>query len=120
MVGVMEPPAPTPPGLGFSVLHQKVELDIDFTTKSLRGKTEILISPHYKELKKIRLNCRQCSLKRLNINGRPPNLLYNEPYSRFKIHPTASVHQHHMLRQKLAPQLRKPQEKEQVVNLPKS
>ncbi|KAI9866635.1 MAG: hypothetical protein M1813_001187 [Trichoglossum hirsutum] len=120
MVGVMEPPPPMPPGLGFSVLHQKVELDVDFATKSLKGKTEILISPHYKDLKKIRLNCRQCSLKRLNINGRPPTLLYNEPYSKFKIHPTASVHQHHMLRQKLAPQLREPPEEELVVNLPKS
>ncbi|KAI9784806.1 MAG: hypothetical protein M1839_001536 [Geoglossum umbratile] len=116
----MEPPAPALAGLGFSVSHQKVELDIDFAAKSLRGKTEIMILPHYKELKKIRLNCRQCSLKRLNINGRPPTLLYSEPYSRFRIHPTAGVHQHHMLRQRLAPQLKEPPEEELVVNLPKS
>src|SRR5579862_1329071 len=120
MVGVMEPPAPALAGLGFSVSHQRVELDIDFATKSLRGKTEIVIIPHYKDLKKIRLNCRQCSLKRLNINGRPPTLSYTEPYSRFRIHPTAGAHQHHMLRQRLAPQLKEPPEEELVVNLPKS
>ncbi|KAH0539098.1 hypothetical protein FGG08_004336 [Glutinoglossum americanum] len=116
----MEQPAPTLPGLGFSVLHQKVELDIDLASKSLKGKTEILISPHYRELKKIRLNCRQCSLKRLNINGRAPTLSYHEPYSKARIHPTANVHQHHMLRQKLAPQLREPPEEELVLTLPKS
>ncbi|KAI9811346.1 MAG: hypothetical protein M1827_005506 [Pycnora praestabilis] len=120
MVGVAETPALPSPGLGFSILHQKVELDIDFSTRSLKGKTEITINPHYKELRTIRLNCRQCVLTRLSFNGRAGTSKYQEPYTQFKIHSQASVHQHHMLRQKLDPQLRFPPEEELLVNLPKT
>ncbi|KAI9813372.1 MAG: hypothetical protein M1832_006330 [Thelocarpon impressellum] len=120
MVGLPELPASQPPGLGFSVSHQKVELEIDFRTRTLRGRTEITINPHYKELKTIRLNCRQCVLTRLNINGRGAVLKYQEPYSRFRIHSQAGVHQHHQLRQKLAPQLKEPPEEELLVHLPKA
>ncbi|KAI9758015.1 MAG: hypothetical protein M4579_003251, partial [Chaenotheca gracillima] len=126
MVGVVETPgvAMPPPGatmdLGFSVSHQKVELDIDFRTKTLKGKAELTISPHHKDLKSIRLNCRQCVLKRVRVNGKGPSLKYQEPYSRFKIHPDATVHQYHQLRNKLGPALKEPPEEELVVTLPKS
>ncbi|KAI9769282.1 MAG: hypothetical protein M1835_006729 [Candelina submexicana] len=120
MVGLTEMPPSPSNGLGFSVLHQKVELDIDFATRSLQGRTEITINPHFKELKTIRLNCRQCTLKRLNFNGRVGTSKYHDLYSNVKIHETAGVHQHHMLRQKLDPYLRDPPEEELLVNLPKS
>ncbi|KAI9842282.1 MAG: hypothetical protein M1837_007352 [Sclerophora amabilis] len=120
MVGLAEAAAPQPPGLGFSVSHQKVELEVDFATRSLKGTTEITINPHHKELKSLRLNCRQCVLKRLNINGRGPTVKYQEPYARFKIHPEATVHQYHQLRQRLSPALKEPPEEELLVNLPKS
>ncbi len=120
MVGLTEPPPSPFNGLGFSILHQKVELDIDFATRTLQGKTEITINPHFKELKTIRLNCRQCTLKRLNFNGRVGSSKYHDPYSSTKIHETAGVHQHHMLRQKLDPYLRDPPDEELLVNLPKS
>ena len=58
MPGIVELPTKKPT-LGFSVAHQKVDLEIDFASKSLNGKTEITIHPHQKDLKFIRLNFRQ-------------------------------------------------------------
>ncbi|KAI9880149.1 MAG: hypothetical protein M1830_005178 [Pleopsidium flavum] len=120
MVGLVETPGPPSPGLGFSVSHQKVELDIDFRRRSLKGKTEITINPHFKDLKTIRLNCRQCVFTRLNINGKGPTSKNDDPYKRCRLNTKAGVHQHHLLRQKLEPQLRQTPEEELVINLPKS
>ena len=120
MVGLVETPGPPSTGLGFSVSHQKVELDIDILKRSLRGKTEITINPHFKDLKAIRLNCRQCVFTRLNINGKGPTSKNDDPYKRSKLNSRAGVHQHHLLRQKLEPQFRQPPEEELVMNLPKS
>lgn len=120
MVGLVELAGPSSPGLGFSVSHQKVELDIDIFKRSIKGRTEITINPHSKDLKTIRLNCRQCVFTRLNINGKGPTCKNDDPYKRCKLHPRAGVHQYHVLRQKLEPQLRQPPEEELVINLPKS
>ncbi|KAK5145716.1 hypothetical protein LTR04_001226, partial [Oleoguttula sp. CCFEE 6159] len=107
-------------GLGFSVYSQKVELDVDFATRTVTGRTEITIQPHLKELKTIRLNCRQCIIKRLNVEGRGPSLTYNDPYASLKLHASSTVHQHHMLRRKIEPCLRDFPDEELTINLPKS
>lgn len=110
------------PDLGFSVLHQRVQLDIDLTHRKLRGSTEITISPHSADLKTIRLNCRQCSLNRLSVNGKPiASMTYTDPYKRSKLNWQADVHQHHMLQERIEGVLKvPPPEPELVVNLPKS
>ena len=121
MVGLVDLPSPQPPGLGFSISHQKVELDIDILSRSLKGRAEIIINPHFRELKTIRLNCRQCELTRLSVNGKPSSSApYQDPYSCARLPWSASVHQYHMLRQKVEGQLKSPPEEELVVNLPKS
>ena len=122
MPGIIDPSlaAPRPPGPGFSVSHQNVHLDIDFLKRQVRGRTEITIQPHYKDLKTVRLNCRQCVLTRLNVKGRSANVTYNDPYERLNLHSSVGVHQHHLLRKRLEGQLRYPPEEELVINLPKS
>ena len=123
MVGLLETPgaAPPPPGLGFLVSHQKVHLDIEFATRQLRGTTEITISPHTPDLKTIRLNCRQCHLNRLTVNGKPSaSLVYTDPYTQAKLRWKADVHQYHMLQERLEAQTKIPPEYDLVVNLPKS
>lgn len=121
MVGLVELPSPQAPGLGFSISHQKVELDIDILSRSLRGRVEITVNPHFRDLKTIRLNCRQCELTRLSVNGKPSSSApYQDPYSRASLPWNAGVHQYHMLRQKVEGQLKTPPENELVVNLPKS
>ena len=121
MVGLVETPGLPSPGAGFSVSHQRVELDVDLVSRTLKGKTEITISPQFKDLRTIRLNCRQCELKRLSINGKgAPTVLYEEPYGRAKLHWHAGASQFHMLRQRVEGQLRNPPEEELVVTIPKS
>ncbi|KAI9805425.1 MAG: hypothetical protein M1825_000676 [Sarcosagium campestre] len=120
MVAITELSGSPSTALGFSVVHQKLELEIDFTGRTVAGKTEITINPLVKDLRTIRLNCRQATLKRLNIDGKAPTVNYQEPYARFKVHSQATVHQYHQLRQKLGPQLKEPPEEELVLQLPKS
>jgi len=114
-------PSPQVPNLGFSVSHQKVELDIDLPSQSLRGRTEITLSPHSKDLKSVRLNCRQCDLKRLTVNGKAcSSASYEDPYKRTTLPWKAGVHQYHMLQQRLENQLKRSPEEELVVAFPKS
>ncbi|TKA77756.1 hypothetical protein B0A49_01555 [Cryomyces minteri] len=116
----LDTPVLPSPGLGFSVYSQRVELDVDFATRTVTGRTEITIQPHLKELKTIRLNCRQCIIKRLNVEGRGPSLTYNDPYASLNLHASSTVHQHHMLRRKIEPCLRDFPDEELAINLPKS
>lgn len=121
MVGLVDVPYPQALGAGFSIFHQKVELDIDLLRRSLRGKTELSISPHNKDLRVIRLNCRQCELKLLTVNGKPASSApYTDPYKIANLPWDAGVHQYHMLRRKLEGQLKDPPEEELIVNLPKN
>ncbi|KAI9734199.1 MAG: hypothetical protein M1834_002299 [Cirrosporium novae-zelandiae] len=133
MVGLAElplpplPPPPAPPAAtpqppierGFSVGHQRVELDIDFATRSLRGSTDITILPHSKDLKHVRLNCRQCKLTRLTVNNKAQNSEYKEPYRNLKLHFQSSIHQYHILAKK-AENFKQPPEGELVINLSKN
>ncbi|KAI9680082.1 MAG: hypothetical protein M1817_005098 [Caeruleum heppii] len=119
MVGLVELSSSAAAGPGFSVSHQKLELEIDFDRKRIKGRTEIAINPHSKDLKAIRLNCRQSTLTRLNIDGRGPTLKYDEPYSRCRLHSQATVHQYHQLRNRIGPQLKEPPDQELLINLPK-
>lgn len=119
MPGVVETPgAPAPRGgLGYSVTHQKVELDIDFANRSLKGKTEITINPHQKDLKFIRLNFRQGELKRLNVSGKAPTTKYVDPYDSFQLY---SAHRYLKLATVVEPLVRNQGEYELVVTIPKS
>lgn len=113
----LEMPAPASSGLGYSVAHQKVELDIDFANRSLTGRTEITIHPHYKELKYIRLNFRQGELKRLNVSGKAPTTKYVDPYESLRLY---GVHQYPKLSAKLEQLSRTPPEPELVVTIPRT
>lgn len=107
--------------LGFSISHQKVELDIDLPNRSLRGRTEITVNPHSRDLKVIRLNGRQCTIWRIVVNGKPPlGSTWLDPYKRATLPWKAGVHQYHMLQQKVEDQLKDPPEEELVITLAKN
>lgn len=121
MAPIPEVPSPQVPELGFSITHQKVELEIDLPNRSLRGRTEITINPHSKDLKSIRLNCRQCELRRLTVNGRPSSgATYEDPYERITLPWEAGAHQYHMLQQRIEGQLKNPPLEELNIILSKS
>lgn len=120
MGALPEAPAPVPAGPGFTVSHQKLELDIDFATRSVKGRTEITIHPTHQKLKSLALNCRQCVVTRLRVNGKAPSSKYDDPYKRAQIQSTATVHQHHQLRQKIASAIKEHPAEQLTLHLPKS
>lgn len=119
MPSVVETPGvgPTWPGLGFSVAHQKLELEVDFRSKSLKGKTEITIHPHYKDLKVIKLNFRQGELKRLNVCGKAATTKYSDPCASLNLY---GVQYYQRLADKLEPFLQPQREPELYITIPKS
>lgn len=118
MPGIVETPAgPGWPGLGYSVAHQKVELEVDFATRSVKGKTDITIHPHYKDLKAIRLNFRQGELKRLSVNGKVPAVKYTDPYESLQMY---GPNYHQRLSAKVDSILKSQSEPDLLVAIPKN
>ena len=121
MAPIPEIASPQVPELGFSVSHQKLDLDIELVSRSLKGRTELTINPHSKDLKTIRLNSRQCELKRLTINGKPaPSVKYDDVYKRATLQWDAGVHQYHMLQERLEKSMKEQPEEELLITLPKT
>lgn len=122
MAPIVEKASPQPVDLGFSVSHQTVELDIDLRSRSLKGRTAIIINPHSKDLRIIRLNCRQAAFTRLSLNGKPCSaIIYTDPYKNAKLQwNAAGVQQYDMLQRKLEGQFRDPPVEELEVTIPKS
>ena len=111
---------PQPVDPGFSVSHQKVELDIDLRSRKLIGRVEISIAPLSKDLRAIRLNSRQAVFKRLSLNGKPCTVTHRDPYKHAKLEWNAGVQQYDMLQRKLEGQLKDPPEEELEVIVPKT
>ena len=122
MAPIVENPTPQPVDLGFSISHQKVDLDIDLRSRSLIGRIVVNIHPHSKDLRVIRLNSRQAVFKRLTLNGKPCSTIsYKDPYKNAKLQwNAAGVHQYDMLQRKLEGQLKDPPEEEFEVTIPKA
>lgn len=97
--------APTIPSVdvpGFSIAHQKVTLDIDLPARSLKGETEITINPLSQNLKTIPLDCRQCSLTKVSVNGKQCKAIDGQdPYARAQLPYQATVNQYHALQRKI-------------------
>ena len=122
MAPIVETPVPPPVDLGFSVSHQKVELDIDLRSRKLIGYTKITINPHSKDLRVVRLNCRQAAITRLTVNGKPCSFFaYKDPYKNARLQwNAAGVQQYDMLQRKLDGQFKDPPEEELEVTIPKN
>lgn len=121
MAPIVENASPQPADLGFSVSQQIVELDIDLRSRSLTGRTEIVVNPHSKDLRHIRLNCRQAVFTRVSLNGKPcASIAHTDPYKNAKLEWNAGVQQYDMLQRRLERQFKDPPEEELEVTIPKS
>lgn len=122
MAPILENSSSQAADLGFSISHQIVDLDIDFHSRSLTGRTSIIVNPHSKDLKNIRLNCRQAIVTRLTLNGKPCSIFScPDPYKNAKLEwNAAGVHQYDMLQRKLEGQLKDPPVEELSVVIPKT
>lgn len=103
----------------YSILKQRVDLDVDFASRSLRGSTEITVQPLVKDLKHIRLHCRQCRPTAIQAGGINARYSYEDPYKRLRMSGLDNtVHQHEMLKSKFESSVGPGMEAEMVVTLP--
>ncbi|KAH8813177.1 hypothetical protein F5884DRAFT_327424 [Xylogone sp. PMI_703] len=72
---------------GFVVSHQKLELEIDFVSQSLMGRTEITILPQSKEFRTIKIDAQQCAiqLNQVLVNNKPASARYEDPFRKLQI-----------------------------------
>jgi len=122
MAESLDPAGTGPASRDFTVQYQKIHLDIDFAHRAISGRTEIQILPESKELRTIRLNCRQTKIKSVSVEGKPVNIKdvkYLDPYMLAKPFPSSSVHQHHLLRHRIQPFVENPPAQELHIPLPR-
>ena len=107
------------PEAGFSVAHQRVDLELDFAGQ-LRGTTEITIYPDSKSLKTIKLHSRQCQINNVLVNDLSPAWVeYEDPCDQLTLHTEGGVHQHHILSAKIRDAVLAPPERSLSIGLPK-
>jgi len=102
----------------YSILKQRVDLDVDFPNRSLKGSTEITIQPLVKNLREIRLHCRQCRPTAIQAGGITAKYDYDDPYRKLRMPGQATVHQHGMLKRKIAESLQPAPAPELVIAVP--
>jgi transcription initiation factor TFIID subunit 2 len=108
----MEGPVAVPtkaPDYGFLVSHQKVELDVDFTTQRMSGRAEIVIFPQRGDLRNIKIDARQCVIaaQSITVNGITASHSYEDPLKALDIpnHILWTADQFELQRERLAPLL---------------
>ena len=88
----------------FSVVHQKVSLELDPLARRIVGQTEITISPFSADLKHVRLHCRQAQITLLKFSSRATAstpYAYVDPYSLLKLSYQSTADHNEYLRTRL-------------------
>jgi transcription initiation factor TFIID subunit 2 len=106
----MESPGPEPPKVpeyGFIVSHQKLELELDFSTQSISGRTVITILPQTKDLQELKIHARQCEIPHngVRINGSLAAFDHDDPMLALTI-PAAYIwsgEQHALQKERISP-----------------
>ncbi|KAF2498770.1 hypothetical protein BU16DRAFT_505274, partial [Lophium mytilinum] len=106
------------PDLGFTVLHQVVRLEIDFASRLIKGKTALTIQPTVKDLRTIRLDCRQLKTTSVTVEGRSASSTYSDLYRRLHLYLTTGIYQHHFPKSRIDAH-KNGTENELVITLPK-
>ena len=106
-VPVPAPKASEVPEYGFVVSHEKVELEVDFSTQTITGHTEITILPQQKDLHTIRIDARQCTIpaRGVMVNGKAAEYYYEDPMKLLEIAPhyNWTANQHELQKERLKP-----------------
>ncbi|KAJ7508635.1 hypothetical protein B0H11DRAFT_37054 [Mycena galericulata] len=105
---------------GFSISHQKVVLEIDFSG-CLWGYTEITIIPTNKDLKTINLHSRQCTIHTVTVANLPADFTHHDPLSNISVgapNEPLDCHRHPELKRKLYSALQESDEGELSIAIP--
>ncbi|KAF8963874.1 hypothetical protein BDZ97DRAFT_1701052 [Flammula alnicola] len=105
---------------GFSISHQKVVLEIDFSG-ALWGYTEITIIPTSSELRTIHLHSRQCTIQSVTVGGHPADFTHVDPLTNISMGGPAEAsdcHRHPELKRKIYSALQESDEGELSIAIP--
>ncbi|OLL25460.1 Transcription initiation factor TFIID subunit 2 [Neolecta irregularis DAH-3] len=94
-------PEPVVLGRGFNLGHENISLEINFEEQAINGTAELTIIPTDPLLRSIQLDCRQCKIHAVKVNGVPSKYNYSDEFNKLHLPNGSTVHQHHLLRQKL-------------------
>ncbi|EGO05242.1 hypothetical protein SERLA73DRAFT_82815 [Serpula lacrymans var. lacrymans S7.3] len=103
---------------GFSISHQKVVLEIDFSG-SLWGYTEITIIPTSENLKTIHLHSRQCSIHSVSVASHQADFVHHDPLAHISISNPKDAHTYPELKRKIYSALAEGDEGELSIAIPK-
>ncbi|KAJ7611016.1 hypothetical protein FB45DRAFT_329816 [Roridomyces roridus] len=105
---------------GFSISHQKVVLEIDFSG-CFWGYTEITIVPTSSELRTIHLHSRQCTIHTVTVASLPAEFIHHDPLSNISVgapDQPLDCHRHPELKRKLYSALQESEEGELSIAIP--
>lgn len=102
----------------WTVLKQRVDLDVDFPNKRLKGSTELTVQPLVKDLRQVRLHCRQCKPTLVQAGGITARWEYEDVYRRSRMPANSTVEQHGMLKSKIELALGPEPQPELTITLP--
>lgn len=102
----------------FSILKQRVDFDVDWANRALKGSTELIVQPLARDLKHINLHCRQCRPTSIEISGIAARWEYDDPYRRCRMTSKSTAEQHAMLKSRIEASLRPTQTHELKITIP--
>ncbi|KAF1819624.1 uncharacterized protein K489DRAFT_412924 [Dissoconium aciculare CBS 342.82] len=102
----------------YAILKQRVDLDLDFPNRSLKGSTEITITPLVSDVREIRLHCRQSRPLAIQIGGIAARWELDDPYSRLRVPPKSNIEQHGMIKTRIEKYLQSTRNPELVIAIP--
>nr|POF19886.1 transcription initiation factor tfiid subunit 2 [Quercus suber] len=114
----LEPSLPLVSPPQFTVLRQRVDLDVNFAEQAITGSTEITIQPLIRNLTTIKLHARQCKPTAVQAGGITANYDFTDVYQRAAMRGMSDVHQHRRLKEKIGASLKPQPEPELHITLP--
>ena len=111
-------PVPAQAQAEYTILKQRVDLDIDFANQALKGSTEITLQPLARNLREVNLHCRQCKPTLIQAGGLTARWEYEDPYRRARMPEKSTAEQHSMLKRKIKSSLGPNPQAELCISLP--
>ncbi|KAK0529562.1 hypothetical protein OC835_004301 [Tilletia horrida] len=86
---------------GFSVAHQRIDLELSFAHASAAGYTELQIVPTDEHLRSIHLHARQLNITHVSVQGRRAEYAYRDLLKGLTLSDPTDVHRYPELKRKL-------------------
>ncbi|KAI0652328.1 hypothetical protein C8Q79DRAFT_937038 [Trametes meyenii] len=103
---------------GFTISHQKVVLEIDFSGH-IWGYTTITLNPTSRDLKAIHLHARQCVIHSVTVGPFQADFVHHDPFAHLSVTNAQDVHNHPELKRRVYSALAEGDEGELSISIPR-